>query len=48
VEDVEDVLQVGGKVMVEISEVDDRGKLSLVPVLEDDEQGGEPEEAPES
>ena len=36
VENVEDVLQVGSKVMVEISEVDDRGKLSLVPVLDDE------------
>ena len=51
VENVEDVLQVGGKVMVEISEVDDRGKLSLIPVLEDDvaQQGEtEPAEAPAS
>jgi polyribonucleotide nucleotidyltransferase len=47
VENVEDVLQVGGKVMVEISEVDDRGKLSLTPVVEDD-VAGEPEEAPAS
>jgi polyribonucleotide nucleotidyltransferase len=35
VENVEDVLQVGSKVMVEISEVDDRGKLSLSPVLDE-------------
>jgi polyribonucleotide nucleotidyltransferase len=45
------VLQVGGKVMVEISEVDDRGKLSLVPVLEDEESQsgqGEPSGAPAS
>ena len=40
VENVEDILQVGSKVMVEISEVDDRGKLSLIPVL-DDEPAGE-------
>ena len=34
VENVEDVLQVGQKLMVEISEIDDRGKLSLIPVVE--------------
>ncbi len=50
VENVEDVLKVGGKVMVEISEVDDRGKLSLVPVVDaEGEQGStEPSEAPAS
>ncbi len=36
VENVEDVLKVGSKVQVEIKEVDSRGKLSLVPVLEGD------------
>jgi polyribonucleotide nucleotidyltransferase len=36
VENVEDVLQIGSKVQVEISEIDQRGKLSLVPVLEDE------------
>jgi polyribonucleotide nucleotidyltransferase len=36
VENVEDVLQVGAKVQVEIKEVDSRGKLSLIPVLEGD------------
>ncbi|MFA6574160.1 MAG: polyribonucleotide nucleotidyltransferase, partial [Nocardioides sp.] len=35
VEAVEDVLSVGQKVQVEIAEVDDRGKLSLIPVVED-------------
>jgi len=34
VESVEDVLSVGQKIMVEISEIDDRGKLSLIPVIE--------------
>jgi polyribonucleotide nucleotidyltransferase len=34
VENVEDVVKVGDKVQVEIAEVDPRGKLSLVPVLE--------------
>ncbi len=32
VENVEDVLSVGQKVQVEISEIDDKGKLSLIPV----------------
>jgi polyribonucleotide nucleotidyltransferase len=36
VEAVEDVLSVGQKVQVQIAEIDDRGKLSLVPVVEDD------------
>jgi polyribonucleotide nucleotidyltransferase len=36
VEAVEDVLSVGQKVQVQIAEVDDRGKLSLVPVVEED------------
>ncbi|HEX3901058.1 MAG TPA: polyribonucleotide nucleotidyltransferase [Mycobacteriales bacterium] len=35
VENVEDVLAVGQKVQVEIGEIDPRGKLSLVPVLDD-------------
>jgi polyribonucleotide nucleotidyltransferase len=38
VENVEDVLSVGSKVQVEISEIDPRGKLSLVPVLEEEGQ----------
>ncbi|WP_433169682.1 polyribonucleotide nucleotidyltransferase [Kribbella sp. CA-247076] len=38
VEAVEDVLSVGQKLQVEIAEIDDRGKLSLVPVLEEDEK----------
>ena len=37
VEEVDDVLSVGQKLQVEITDVDDRGKLSLSPVLEDDE-----------
>ena len=36
VEAVEDVVSVGQKIQVEIAEIDDRGKLSLVPVVEDD------------
>ncbi|MEQ1737751.1 MAG: S1 RNA-binding domain-containing protein, partial [Rhodoglobus sp.] len=35
VENVEDVLSVGQKIMVEITKMDDRGKLSLAPVVED-------------
>ncbi|TRY18991.1 polyribonucleotide nucleotidyltransferase [Tessaracoccus rhinocerotis] len=42
VENVEDVVSVGQKLQVEISEIDDRGKLSLIPVVE----GGD-EESPE-
>ena len=41
VEDVEDVVEVGQKVQVEITKIDDRGKLSLAPVVADEEQGGE-------
>ncbi len=36
VENVEDVLGVGQKVQVQIGEIDPRGKLSLVPVLDED------------
>jgi polyribonucleotide nucleotidyltransferase len=36
VENVEDVVSVGQKIQVEIAEIDDRGKLSLVPVVEED------------
>jgi polyribonucleotide nucleotidyltransferase len=35
VENVEDVLSVGQKIQVEINEIDDRGKLSLIPVVEE-------------
>ena len=37
VEAVEDVVSVGQKIQVQIAEIDDRGKLSLVPVVEDGE-----------
>ncbi|GAA1137405.1 polyribonucleotide nucleotidyltransferase [Nesterenkonia lutea] len=36
VDDVEDVVSVGQRIQVEISKVDDRGKLSLAPVVEGD------------
>ncbi|MGN6333953.1 MAG: polyribonucleotide nucleotidyltransferase [Motilibacteraceae bacterium] len=39
VENVEDVLKVGSKVQVEIAEIDPRGKLSLIPVLEEGAEG---------
>jgi polyribonucleotide nucleotidyltransferase len=35
VENVEDVLSVGQKIQVEVNEIDDRGKLSLIPVVEE-------------
>ncbi len=35
IENVEDVMNVGDKVLVEIGEIDPKGKLSLVPVLDD-------------
>jgi polyribonucleotide nucleotidyltransferase len=43
VENVEDVLGVGQKIQVEITKIDDRGKLSLAPVL--DETAGETTDA---
>ncbi|HWJ11061.1 MAG TPA: polyribonucleotide nucleotidyltransferase, partial [Nocardioides sp.] len=52
VENVEDVVSVGQKLQVEIAEIDDRGKLSLIPVVEDaegdadaDTDGSESEDA---
>src|SRR6476619_4740658 len=41
VENVEDVLSVGQKILVKITKIDDRGKLSLEPVLEEaaDQEG---------
>jgi polyribonucleotide nucleotidyltransferase len=38
VENVEDVVKVGDKLQVEIGEIDDRGKLSLVPVIDEAEK----------
>ncbi|MGA8246985.1 MAG: polyribonucleotide nucleotidyltransferase [Nocardioides sp.] len=35
VENVDDVVSVGQKIQVQIAEIDDRGKLSLVPVVDD-------------
>ncbi len=44
VENVDDVVAVGQKIQVEIAEVDDRGKLSLVPVVEDSSSDAEPDD----
>ncbi|RWZ46505.1 polyribonucleotide nucleotidyltransferase [Labedella phragmitis] len=47
VENVEDVLGVGQKILVEITKIDDRGKLSLAPVVaEEDGADSAPAEAP--
>jgi len=43
VENAEDVLSVGQKILVEIAKIDDRGKLSLVPVVEGEEGGSSDE-----
>jgi polyribonucleotide nucleotidyltransferase len=40
VESVDDVVSVGQKIQVEITEIDDRGKLSLTPVVETAEPAG--------
>ena len=36
IENLEDVMKVGDKVQVEIGEIDPKGKLSLVPVMEEE------------
>ena len=41
IDSVDDVVKVGDKIRVEIKDIDDRGKLSLMPVLEDSEVAGE-------
>ncbi|SJN32494.1 Polyribonucleotide nucleotidyltransferase [Microbacterium esteraromaticum] len=41
VENVDDVLSVGQKILVKITKIDDRGKLSLEPVLDDSAAEGE-------
>jgi polyribonucleotide nucleotidyltransferase len=43
VENVDDVLPVGSKVQVQIGEIDPRGKLSLIPVLDESPAGAEAE-----
>jgi len=44
VENVEDVLEVGQKLQVEITKIDDRGKLSLAPVVEGDSAADDSDE----
>jgi polyribonucleotide nucleotidyltransferase len=44
VENVDDVLGIGQKVQVEISEIDSRGKLSLIPVLGEETSDSQAEE----
>ena len=44
VENVEDVLEVGQKLQVEITKIDDRGKLSLAPVVEGDAAASDSDE----
>ncbi|MDQ0864194.1 polyribonucleotide nucleotidyltransferase [Arthrobacter globiformis] len=41
VDNVEDVVSVGQKIQVEITKIDDRGKLSLSPVVAEEEGAGE-------
>ncbi|MGO4258884.1 polyribonucleotide nucleotidyltransferase [Marmoricola sp. RAF53] len=50
VDNVEDVVSVGQKIQVQIAEIDDRGKLSLVPVVDGEEgaEDGASEESTES
>ncbi|UZX05372.1 polyribonucleotide nucleotidyltransferase [Arthrobacter sp. CDRTa11] len=43
VDNVDDVVSVGQKIQVEITKIDDRGKLSLSPVVAEEEGAGEPE-----
>jgi polyribonucleotide nucleotidyltransferase len=45
VENVEDVVAVGSKLLVEIAEIDQRGKLSLIPVVEGEEGAGSDDSA---
>ena len=45
IDSVDDVLSIGQKVLVKITKVDDRGKLSLEPVLDDQADGAESTEA---
>ncbi|QCX27093.1 polyribonucleotide nucleotidyltransferase [Nocardioides jishulii] len=48
IENVEDVVSVGQKIQVAIAEIDDRGKLSLVPVVEGDDAAAEDAEGSDS
>ncbi len=42
IESVDEVLSIGQKILVQITKVDDRGKLSLAPVLEEAAEGDAP------
>jgi polyribonucleotide nucleotidyltransferase len=44
---VEDVVKVGDKLRVEIADIDNRGKISLIPVADDSESADPAEAAPE-
>jgi polyribonucleotide nucleotidyltransferase len=44
IENLEDVMKVGDKVHVEIGEIDPKGKLSLVPVLDENAESGSSQE----
>ncbi len=46
IDSVDEVLKVGDKVRVEIKDIDDRGKLSLAPVLEEAADAAAPAEVP--
>ncbi len=48
VESVDDVVEVGQKIQVEITEIDDRGKLALTPVVEEGSEAEETEETVEA
>ncbi|GAB3783170.1 polyribonucleotide nucleotidyltransferase [Nocardioides ungokensis] len=48
VDTVEDVVSVGQKIQVQIAEIDDRGKLSLIPVVEETEGSASAEAADEA
>ena len=42
---VEDVVKVGDKLQVEIADIDERGKISLVPVDDSDKSGSDAEKS---
>ena len=46
IEKVEDVVNVGQKIRVEITNIDDRGKISLVPIGEEAAEGAPAGDAP--
>jgi polyribonucleotide nucleotidyltransferase len=48
VDNVEDVVSVGQKIQVQIAEIDDRGKLSLIPYVDEGQDGESAETEAES